>query len=119
MASSASPVGNIRGPQGNTGPASWQTPPVAWAASTAYTASAPASVVTYQGATYVCSTSHTSTSSFVAGNWTLIAASGSAGARGASMFSGLGAPSAAIVAGAVAGQDSYVDLASGNTYQFS
>ena len=116
MASSASPVGSIRGPQGTTGPASWQTPPTAWAANTAYSASAPASVVTYQGSTYVCSTSHTSTASFQSADWTLIAASG---ARGAAVFSGIGAPSAAIIAGAVAGQDSYIDLATGNTYQFS
>lgn len=44
---------------------------------------------------------------------------GAAGARGASVFSGNGAPSAAIIAQAVAGQDSYLDLVSGDTYSFA
>ena len=46
-------------------------------------------------------------------------AAGNAGARGASTFSGTGAPSSSIIGNAVAGQDSYIDLASGDTYTFS
>lgn len=78
------PTGNT-GPTGATGPigptglSTWQTPPVAWAASTAYSASPPASVVVYGGQTYVCSTTHTSTSTFDTTKFTLIAAMGATG----------------------------------------
>ncbi|SDA12848.1 hypothetical protein SAMN02799622_00829 [Methylobacterium sp. UNC378MF] len=70
------------GPQGATGPTgpqTWQTPPVAWAALTAYAATAPASTVTYGGESYVCSTSHTSTATFDATKWTKLATKGSDG----------------------------------------
>lgn len=56
----------------------WQTPPVAWAASTAYTATAPASCVTYGGGCYVCTTAHTSGPGFDQTKWTQIAAPGQA-----------------------------------------
>ncbi|MBE7245703.1 MAG: hypothetical protein INR63_12175 [Actinomycetospora chiangmaiensis] len=56
----------------------WKTPPVAWAASTAYAAFAPADCVTYQGGCYVCFTGHTSGASFDASKWTQIAAPGQA-----------------------------------------
>lgn len=72
-----------QGATGATGPQPWQTPPTAWAASTAYTASAPASTVTYSGESYVCSTSHTSTLTFDATKWTKLAAKGADGAPGA------------------------------------
>ena len=77
----AGPVGSqgytgLIGPNGVTGPPSWQTPPTAWAASTTYTATAPAAVVTYSGGSYVCSTSHTSTSTFDSSKWIQIAAPG-------------------------------------------
>lgn len=56
----------------------WQTPPVPWAASTAYTATAPASCVTYGGGCYVCATAHTSGASFDLTKWIQIAAPGQA-----------------------------------------
>jgi hypothetical protein len=74
------PTGGV-GPTGSTGPTgpqSWQTPPAPWAASTVYTATAPASVVTYSGGSYVCSTSHTSGASFDGSKWVQIAAPGAA-----------------------------------------
>ncbi|MGU3665793.1 hypothetical protein ACLBX9_16565 [Methylobacterium sp. A49B] len=55
----------------------WKTQPVAWAASIAYSATAPADVVTNGGGCYVCSTAHTSGASFDATKWTQIAAPGS------------------------------------------
>ena len=51
-------------------------PAVAWAATTAYVVGPPASCVTYGGGTYVCSTAHTSGSTFDATKWTAIAAPG-------------------------------------------
>lgn len=82
------PTGNTgpQGPIGNTGPTgpqSWQTPPVSWAVSTGYSASAPASVVTYAGQTYVCSSSHTSGASFDSSKFVLIAAMGATGSGAA------------------------------------
>lgn len=78
----AGPAGAAGSP-GATGPQPW-TAPAAWAASTAYTATAPASCVTYLGSSYVCSTSHTSTSTFDASKFTLIASKGDTGSSGAS-----------------------------------
>jgi hypothetical protein len=66
------------GSSGPTGPQPWQSPPVAWLASTVYTATPPASCVTYNGGCYVCSTSHTSSTSFDASKWMQIAAAGTA-----------------------------------------
>lgn len=71
------PAGQM-GQTGPTGPQPWQTPPVAWTASTTYTALPPASTVVYGGASYVCSTGHTSTSTFDASKWTQIAPSAAA-----------------------------------------
>ena len=73
------PIGNT----GPTGPNSWQVPPTGWLASTAYTATAPASVVVYAGQTYVCSTSHTSTASFDSTKFVLIAQKGADGSGAA------------------------------------
>lgn len=67
--------GFVEGPTGDT---PWGAVE-AWAMTTVYSAAAPASVVTYQGETYVCSTSHTSTSSFDASKWLKIAAKGADG----------------------------------------
>lgn len=64
------------GTNGATGPQPWTTPPTPWAASTTYTATPPASVVTYNGGCYVCSTAHTSGASFDSAKFTLIAAAG-------------------------------------------
>lgn len=59
--------------QGLPGPAAWSAT-TAWAATTQYQAYPPASVVTYGDDTYVCSTSHTSTSTFDPTKWTLLPA---------------------------------------------
>ena len=66
---------------GGTGPLAWSTP-TAWAASTAYIVGPPASCVTYNGSTYVCSTAHTSSGSFDPTKWTVIAMAGAAGGTG-------------------------------------
>lgn len=66
------------GATGATGPAAWQAP-AAWATATAYSASDPKSVVTKDGSTYVCATSHTSgvfATDLAAAKWTLIAQAG-------------------------------------------
>lgn len=63
------------GPLGATGPAAWSAV-AAWAASTAYVVGPPASVVTYLGETYVCTTAHTSTGSFDASKFSKVAAKG-------------------------------------------
>jgi len=63
------------GATGTTGSAAW-TSVSAWASSTAYVSAAPASVVTYGGETYVCSTAHTSGGSFDASKFTKIAQKG-------------------------------------------
>lgn len=76
----------IIGPTGATGPAAW-TSPVAWASSQVYTATAPASCVTYNGETYVCSTAHTSTGTFDAGKFTKIAAKGASGTGSGDLLS--------------------------------
>lgn len=65
-----------KGDTGPTGPLAWQTPPVAWAASTAYAATPPASTVTYGGESYVCAVGHTSGSTFDASKWAKLAAKG-------------------------------------------
>ena len=75
------PKGNTgdTGPTGSTGPQPWSAP-VAWAGSTAYVATAPASCVTYLGETYVCTTGHTSTGTFDASKFVKIASKGADGA---------------------------------------
>ena len=67
-----------KGTDGVNGVQPWKTPPVGWAASTAYGSTAPADCVTYGGGCYVCTTSHTSGASFDASQWTQIAAPGTA-----------------------------------------
>ena len=77
----------------------WKTPPVAWAASTAYTASAPADTVTNGGNLYICSTSHTSGASFDSSKWVLAAQAGAASAGAllaANNLSDLGSVTAAL-----------------------
>ena len=75
------PKGNTgsTGSTGSTGPQPWSAP-VAWASTTAYVATAPASCVTYLGETYVCTTGHTSTGAFDGSKFVKIAAKGSDGA---------------------------------------
>ena len=66
---------------GATGPAAWGTP-AAWVTGTTYTATAPRSVVTNAGSSYVCLVSHTAGTfgtDLTAAKWLLIAAGGSAG----------------------------------------
>lgn len=75
---STGPTG-ATGSTGATGVQPWVTPPAAWAATTVYTATAPASSVTYGGESYVCSTAHTSTGTFDPAMWTKIAAKGADG----------------------------------------
>ena len=74
------PKGNTgdTGPTGSTGPQPWSAP-AAWAGSTAYVATAPASCVTYLGETYVCTTGHTSTGTFDASKFVKIASKGADG----------------------------------------
>ena len=62
----------------------------AWAASTAYVNDANyIDMVTYDGSTYACKTSHTSGSAWDATNWTMIAQKGNTGATGpGSVFTG-------------------------------
>ena len=48
-----------------------------WAPSTSYAVN---NVVSYSGSTYICTTAHTSTGSFEAGNWDVLAQQGAAGA---------------------------------------
>ncbi|MGY4377160.1 hypothetical protein ACVWZR_007738 [Bradyrhizobium sp. i1.3.1] len=60
---------------GATGAAAW-TLPSAWVTATAYTATAPSSVVVVNGSTYVCIVSHTSgtfATDLAAGKWILVA----------------------------------------------
>jgi hypothetical protein len=71
----------IQGNTGQTGPAAWSQV-YAWTAGTAYTASPPASVVTYGGETYVCRSDHTSLPTFSLANWTKISAKGDTGPQG-------------------------------------
>lgn len=75
------PKGNTgdTGATGSTGPQPWSAP-VAWASTTAYVATAPASCVTYLGETYVCTTGHTSTGAFDGSKFVKIAAKGYDGA---------------------------------------
>ena len=80
------PKGNTgsTGATGSTGPEPWSAP-VAWASTTAYVATAPASCVTYLGETWVCTTGHTSTGAFDASKFVKIAAKGSDGAGSGSV----------------------------------
>ncbi|MCJ2072411.1 LamG domain-containing protein [Methylobacterium sp. J-030] len=68
------------GINGVNGTQPWKTQPAAWAASTGYSATAPADCITYQGSSYVCATSHTSGASFDATKWALLAQAGAASA---------------------------------------
>lgn len=80
------PKGNTgdTGATGSTGPQPWSAP-VAWAGSTAYVATAPASCVTYLGETYVCTTGHTSTGTFDGSKFVKIASKGADGAGSGSV----------------------------------
>ena len=80
------PKGNTgnTGAPGSTGPQPWSAP-VAWAGSTSYVDTAPASCVTYLGETYVCTTGHTSTGTFDGSKFVKIAAKGSDGAGSGSV----------------------------------
>ena len=69
------------GATGSNGPAAWAGV-TTWAASTAYSVGPPASVVTYAGGTYVCTTAHTSGASFDASKWMQVAAAGAQGVPG-------------------------------------
>ena len=62
--------------QGPTGPQAWQTQPAPWVSGTTYSATAPASLVTYQGSTYICSTSHIAGASFDSSKFTTLAQKG-------------------------------------------
>ncbi|MCJ2098931.1 hypothetical protein [Methylobacterium sp. E-046] len=84
------------GANGTNGVQPWQTPPAAWASSTPYTATPPASVVTYNGACYVCSTSHTSGASFDGSKFTLIAAAGASTISSGSVVNSVRAQSSAV-----------------------
>lgn len=53
------------------GPSAWAAP-VTYDAGIEATATAPATVVTYLGATYVCTAAHTTTSTFESANWQVI-----------------------------------------------
>ena len=55
-------------------------PVVAFASGLTATTTAPATIVTYNGETYVCAVDHTTTSTFVTGNWIKIAAKAANGA---------------------------------------
>lgn len=71
------------GTNGTDGAQPWATPPTAWLTATSYTATAPASVVTQGGETYVCAISHTSgvfATDLAASRWVKIAAKGADGA---------------------------------------
>lgn len=54
--------------------------PAPWATATDYTATAPASAVTYLGSSYFCTTAHTSGGSFDPTKWQIIAQKGADGA---------------------------------------
>lgn len=69
------------GSTGATGPVAWG-PVVPWSSGTIYSATAPKSVVTYSGETYVCKVSHTSSASFNSAYFDKIAARGTAGTSG-------------------------------------
>ncbi|MET4176079.1 hypothetical protein ABIB99_007195 [Bradyrhizobium sp. LA6.1] len=61
--------------KGDNGPAAWALPS-AWTTATAYTATAPSSVVVVNGSTFVCIVSHTSgtfATDLAAGKWQLVA----------------------------------------------
>ena len=95
------PKGNTgdTGATGSTGPQPWSAP-VAWAGSTAYVATAPASCVTYGGETYVCTTGHTSTGAFDGSKFVKIATKGADGAGSGSVTSvALSAPAEFSVSG--------------------
>jgi len=77
------PIGlpGTTGAQGPVGPTAW-TAVAAWAATIAYVVGPPASVVSYNGGTYVCTTAHTSGASFDITKWQQMAAPGATGANG-------------------------------------
>jgi len=77
---------NFTIPRGDTGadstvagPAAW-LPVAAWADATSYVTGPPASVVTYNDETYVCTTAHTSSGTLDVSKFTKIAAKGTDGA---------------------------------------
>lgn len=75
------PIGlpsTVPGPIGLT---PW-APPAPWASGQSYTVGPPASVVTRDGSVYVCAVTHTSTGTFQAGNWILVASRGDTGLQG-------------------------------------
>jgi hypothetical protein len=71
----------LTGNTGPTGPAAWSQP-AAWATAQNYSATAPASVVTYNGECYVCTTSHTSGGAFDASKFIKVSAQGNTGSTG-------------------------------------
>ena len=71
------------GATGPSGPAPWQSPPVDWTMGAQYTATAPASLVRYNGSVWVCTTSHTAGEGFVEDNFALVVADGATGPSGA------------------------------------
>jgi hypothetical protein len=81
-------IQGIQGIQGNTGntgatgPAAW-LPPIAFTSGIVAVVGPPATAVTYLGETYICTTPHTTTGSFVSGNWSKITSKGDTGVTGA------------------------------------
>lgn len=68
---------------GATGPVAW-LPPAAWATAQSYVTGPPASVVTFNGSTYVCIVPHTSNvfgTDLAAGKWLLVAQRGQDGSN--------------------------------------
>lgn len=60
------------GEQGPPGPAPWAIPATAWATGNNYTATAPASTVTFNGTLYACIVTHTSGAAFDPSKWQAI-----------------------------------------------
>lgn len=80
--------------QGPPGPVPW-APAAPWAAGSAYTARAPASLVTQEGGTYLCVADHVAdgwAADFAAGKWVLVAARGNVGPQGLRGEPGLQGP---------------------------
>lgn len=113
------------GPQGVAGPMGPTplAPPSPWAPSTAYVANPPASVVTYQGSTYVCTTAHTSSAIFDVTKFIVLASKGDMGQTGATGPQGAGTtikgsvptPNDLPMSGNMAG-DLYIVTTSGSGY---
>lgn len=81
LVSSIAAAVDVRGGIGLTGPAAWAAP-APWSPATAYTATAPRSVVTQGGRSYVCLTSHTSgtfSTDLAANRWIMAADKGADG----------------------------------------